>query len=223
MRKLKKNNIHLLGDFGLYAAACGCHVYIFEVQPDMVDLIQTSIAVNNFSSSRVHVINKAVSDLPSDSQLAFRVAGGDTTATSGSLQVSTIRLDDMKWPLDSTILLLKIDVEGFELNVLRSAEKLFREKRIQHLIFEYSPRWIDRAPQKDLLPYVENTLDAKKLYTLHRTGTDVFGPLDRAMLDDFYDNHFERKLQTDIYATFIDSDKYTAIKSKSYDPISSFA
>ena len=146
----------------MYAAACGCPVYIFEVQPNMVDIIQTSIVVNNFSSSRVHVINKAVSDLPSDSHLSFRVDGGDTTAINGSLQVSTIRLDDVKWPSQSTIFLLKIDVEGFELNVLRSAERLFREKRIQHLIFEYSARWSDRAPQKDLIPYVENKLGAKK-------------------------------------------------------------
>jgi FkbM family methyltransferase len=189
----------------------------------MVDLIQTSIEVNNFSSSRVHVINKAVSDLPSDSHLTFRVDGGDTTATNGSLQVSTIRLDDVKWPLQSTIFLLKIDVEGFELNVLRSAEKLFREKRIQHLIFEYSARWSDRAPQKDLIPYVENKLGAKKLYALHRTGRDVFGPLNREVLDDFYENHIERTLQTDIYATFVDADEYPDIKAKSYNPRSSFA
>jgi FkbM family methyltransferase len=213
----------LIGDFGLYAAACGCQVYMFEVQPNMVDVIQTSISINNFSSSRVHIINKAVSDLPSNSQLTFSVAGGDTTATNGSLKVSTIRLDDIQWPLNSTILLLKIDVEGFELNVLRSAEKLFHEKRIQHLIFEYTAYWTDRSTQKYLLPFVQYNINAKKIYALHRTKKYVYGPLNQEMLDDFEENHRKEHLQTDIYATFIDTNITTSIKAKPYDPISSFA
>ncbi|CAF1242300.1 unnamed protein product [Rotaria sordida] len=212
-----------LGDFGLYAAACGCQVYLFEVQPNMIDLIQTSIAVNNFSSSRVHVINKAVSNLPSNSQLTFLQQDGDTKETNGSLYVSTIRLDDVEWPPQSTILLLKVDVEGFELNVLRSAKKLFHEKRIQHLIFEYTAYWTDRAVQEDLLPFVIDKLGSKKLYTLHRTERDVYGPLNQAVLEDFYENHIKNHLQTDIYATFVDSDMNIALKSKPYDPISSFA
>ncbi len=213
----------LIGDFGLYAAACGCQVYLFEVQPEMVNLIETSIAINNFSSSRVHLLHKAVSNLPSNSQLAFNISGGSTTATNGSLHVSTIRLDDVQWPPNSTILLMKIDVEGFELNILRSAEKLFREKRIHHVIFEYTAYWTDRAAQKDLLPFVETNLGAETFYTLHRTGRHVYGPLDREMLDHFHENHIEKHLQTDIYATFVDFDINTAIKAKSYDPILSYA
>ncbi|CAF1017896.1 unnamed protein product [Rotaria magnacalcarata] len=212
-----------VGDFGLYAAACGCQVYLFEPQPKMIDLIQTSILVNNFSSSRVHLINKAVSHLPSNSQLTFLEDGSDTKQTNGSLHISTIRLDDIDWPPKSNIFLLKIDVEGFELNVLRSAEKLFQNKRIQHLIFEYTAYWTDRSTQKDLLPFVQNQLDSKKLYALDRTGRTVYGPLDRTVLNDFYENHIKRHLQTDIYATFVDSDINTTIKSKPYDPLSSFA
>lgn len=185
----------------------------------MVDLIETSISVNNFTSSRVHIINKAVSDLPSNSQLTFSIAGGDTTAKNGSLNATTIRLDDFPWPKQSKILLLKIDVEGFELNVLRSAEKLFQDKRIDHLISEYTAYWTDRSAQKDLLSYIENQLHPKKFYALHRTEYDVYGPLDRLMLEQFYENHFRRHLQTDIYVTFVE----TTIKSKSYYPRSSFA
>lgn len=196
---------------------------MFEVQPNMVDLIETSISVNNFSSSRVHVINKAVNDLPSNSHITFSVAGGDTTAKNGSLNATTIRLDDFHWPKQSTILLLKIDVEGFELNVLRSGEKLFRDKRIKHLIFEYTAYWTDRSAQKDLLPYVVNQLHPKQFYALHRTGYDIYGPLDREMLDQFHQNHFNKHLQTDIYATFVDNDRTKMIGAKSYDLQSSYA
>ena len=196
---------------------------MFEVQPNTVDLIETSISINNFSSFRVHVINKAVSDLPSNSRITFSVAGGDTTAKNGSLNATTIRLDDVPWPKQSKILLLKIDVEGFELNVLRSGEKLFRDKQIEHLIFEYTAYWTDRSAQKDLLPYLVNHLHPKTFYALHRTGYDVYGPLDREMLDQFHQNHLNKHLQTDIYATFVDSDRIKTIRAKSYDPQSSYA
>ncbi|CAF1536238.1 unnamed protein product [Rotaria sp. Silwood1] len=81
---------------------------------------------------------------PSSSSLALMpsilqsVHGGTTTISNGTLCASAIRLDDVEWPEKSSILMLKIDVEGFELNTLRSTEKLFREKRIHHLIFEYT-------------------------------------------------------------------------------------
>ncbi len=210
----------MIGEFGLYAAACGCQVFIFEVQPDMSDLIRTSIAINNFSTTRVHLIQNAVSDLPSNSQLTFSVEGGGTSKKiNGTLSTSTIRLDDIKWPTKSTILLLKIDVEGFELNALRSAERLFREKRIHHLIFEYTAWWTDRAPQQDLLPFVQYTLNATELFALHRNGKTVYGPLSHETLDQFHANHVSRYLQTDIYATFVKSN----IEVQPYKLGSSFA
>ena len=212
------------GEFGLYAAACGCEVFIFEVQPKMANLIRTSIALNNFSSTRVHLMENAVSNLPSNSELTFALEGGGTkTVDNGTLRVSTIRLDDIQWPSKSTILVLKIDVEGFELNVLRSAEKLFRENRIHHLIFEYTPWWTDRAAQKDLIPYVQQTLKPKKFFTLDRTGSTVYGPLTRQALDQFHDNHVNRHLQTDIYATFVESNTKNTLKVQPYNPGSSFA
>ncbi|CAF0868001.1 unnamed protein product [Rotaria sordida] len=206
-----------LGDFGLYAAACNCQVFFFEVQPRMVDLIRTSISLNNFSTSRVQIIQNAVSDLPSNSQLTFSLSGGTTTISNGTLRISTIRLDDVKWPPQSSILMLKIDVEGFELNALRSAERLFHEKRIHHLIFEYTPWWIDRAPQKDLIPYVEKTLSAKQLFALDRRGKTVYGPLSRDVLNQFHDDHIRRHLQTDIYATFIESNENSTLKVQPYN------
>ena len=211
------------GEFGLYAAACGCQVYLFEVQPNMAALVRTSIALNNFSSSRVHLLEKAISDLPSNSILTFSPSGGTTSAIAGSLQVSTIRLDDVPWPPASKILLLKIDVEGFELNVLRSATNLFRDKRIHHLIFEYTAWWTDRAAQKELIPYVQKTLGATTLFTLDRTGTNVFGPLTQEALDQFHDNHVRRHLQTDIYVPLVQSSANERLQTQPYYPQSSLA
>ncbi|CAF1243988.1 unnamed protein product [Rotaria sordida] len=212
-----------VGEFGLYAAACNCQVLFFEVLPNMVDLIRTSISLNNFSTSRVQIMQNAVNDLPSNSQLQFTPGGGETTVSNGTLNVSTIRLDDVHWPPNSSILLLKVDVEGFELYVLRSAEKLFREKRIHHLIFEYTAWWTDRAPQKDLIPFVEKTLGANQLFALDRTGYNVYGPLTRNALNQFYDDHVKRHLQTDIYATFIESKEKSDLQVQPYKSKVSFA
>jgi FkbM family methyltransferase len=189
----------------------------------MIDLIRTSIAINNFSTSRVHVIQKAVSDLPSHSQLTFSLEGGLTTASKGTLNVSTIRLDDIEWPPQSSILMLKVDVEGFELNVLRSAEKLFREKRIHHLIFEYTAWWTNRAPQKDLIPFVEKTLGAKQLFALDRLKSIVYGPLTREALDQFHDDHVKRHLQTDIYTILVQSNENSTLIVQPYNIGLSFA
>ena len=189
----------------------------------MAALIRTSIALNNFSSSRVQLFEKAISDLPSNSVLTFATAGGSTSAGNGSLRVSTIRLDGIPRPPASKILLLKIDVEGFELNALRSAEKLFGEKRVHHLIFEYTAWWTDRAAQKELIPYVQKALGAKKLFALDRTGVNVFGPLTQEALDQFHDSHAHRRLQTDIYATFFEPAVNELLQIQPYDRETSFA
>jgi FkbM family methyltransferase len=207
----------------LYAAACGCQVFIFEVQPEYVDLIRTSITLNNFSTSRVHVLQKAVSDLPSNSELTFSSRHGETTVSNGTLRVSTIRLDDIEWPPQSSILMLKVDVEGFELNVLRSAQNLFRTNRIHHLIFEYTAWWTNRAAQKDLIPFVEKTLGAKQLFALHRTDGSVYGPLSREVLDQFHDNHVKRHLQTDIYARFVELNGNSTLEVQRYNSYSILA
>ena len=215
--------IPFIGEFGLYAATCGCRVYFFEVQPDMVALIQKSIQLNQLPTSRVQVFHRAISDLPSHSELTFSIQAGTTTVSNGTLKVKTIRLDDVPWPPQSTILMLKIDVEGFELNAIRSAINLFKQNRIHHLIFEYTAWWTDRSSQTELIPYVEKILRAKKMYALGRLGTEVYGPLTREILDRFHNDHAVRHLQTDIYATFVSSDKNSSLKVQPYVLYQSFA
>lgn len=213
----------MLGEFGLYAAACGCQVFFFEVQPNMVALIKKSIELNNFPTSRVQVIRRAVSDVLTGSHLTFQTAGGTTTISNGSLQVQSIRLDDVPWPAKGIILLMKVDVEGFELNVLQSAPNLFKENRIHHLIFEYTAWWTDRSSQKDLIMFVEKSLLARKIYALDRTGSSVYGPLEREALDKFYNDHLVRHLQTDVYAVLIDSNDNATLPIQPYVRHRSFA
>ncbi len=46
--------------------------------------------------------------------------------------------------LQEKVLLMKIDVEGFEKSVISSARKLLEKKKVDHIIMEYSPGNVDR-------------------------------------------------------------------------------
>ncbi|CAF0959224.1 unnamed protein product [Adineta ricciae] len=205
-----------IGDFGLYAAACGCQVYMFEIQQKYINLIQASISANQFPSSRVHVIQRAVTNAPSNTDMTFSVRSGQSDISKGKFRVSTIRLDDIDWPKSSSIILLRIDVSGFELDVLRSAKQLFRAKRIHHLIFQYTAWWNDRAAQQEVIPYVQKTLGAQELYVLDRIGATIYGPLNKQAARHFYEYHAIRRLQTDLYARFIGSNGTSILDAEPY-------
>ncbi|CAF0759744.1 unnamed protein product [Adineta ricciae] len=186
-----------LGTFGLYAAACGCTVYMFEAQPDLVKLIRSSIRQNSFTSPPVNVTQRAVMDLASDTTIDFAPpegAGGDTESVS----VETIRLDDISWPSQS-IYVLKIDAAGTELNVLRSAKNLFAQRRIRHLFFEYTPWLGNQESQKNLLSYVRRDLKARFMYNLYRTEEIFYGPLVPMHFPTLHDRVSQSRTEADIY------------------------
>ncbi|CAF0746885.1 unnamed protein product [Adineta steineri] len=206
-----------LGEFGLYAAACGCTVYMFEMQQNIVTLIHSSVDQNYFLPSRVHVYHNAISDVPSDTTVKYTADGSSSfISDSGSSSVQAMRLDDIPWS-SSSIFMLHVDVEGYELNVLRSATKLFAENRIHHLMFKYHPWWADRTSQSTLLPYIRNELKARFIYALHRTENIIYGPLRPIDIANYYDQHFKSQYQTDIYAVFVKNVPRSAIKSKPYN------
>jgi FkbM family methyltransferase len=202
-----------LGDFGLYAAACGCTVYMFEIRSDMVALIRASIAENSFPDSRVHVFHNGVSDVPSDGVMYYSPGGGSTTNTEDPILVVSIRLDDVQWS-SSSIFLLKVDVEGLEPKVLRSAKNLFAEKRIQHLIFKYTSWLTNEEPLKTLLPYVKNKLRAKFMYALYDTENVIYGPLLPKHMTALYDQQLKSQLETNVYAVFDKKATMSSIKSQ---------
>jgi FkbM family methyltransferase len=202
-----------LGDFGLYAAACGCTVYLFETRLDMVALIHASIEENSFPDSRVHVFHNGVSDVPSNSIMRYSPPADPATNTEDPIPVVTIRLDDVQWSSPS-IFLLKVDVEGLELKVLRSAKNLFDGNRIQHLIFKYTPWLTNGESLKTLLPYVKMTLKARFMYALYRTESVIYGPLLPKHMTALYEEQLKVQYQTNVYATFDKKATMSSIKSQ---------
>jgi hypothetical protein len=224
-RKIYENNVRVsvlfLGDFGLYAAVCGCTVYMFEMQPVLATLFRLSIRINGFSSSFVHLYNNTVSDLPSNTTVELMSSINETIISQVPIEVQSIRLDDISWP--SSIFLLKINLDDSELDVLRSAKKLFREKRIQQLILYYDTVANDKVKKTELIEHVRKVLKPEYIYIFHPTEKQVYGPLDNHHLIQLPSQKDKQRSLIGLYAVFDYKLNTTSIEAKPYDPLQFFA
>lgn len=214
----------ILGEFGFYAAACGCQVYMFEIDPVKYELLKKSIQLNSFQN-RVKLSEKAVSDLPTDSEMLVSISKGTQMTPEnfhGDLKdiysTKTVRLSDVDFKGD--IYLLHVDVGGQEIHVIRSGELLFHNSSVHHVLFQYTPMGTDRVNQNDLLSYMRDILKAQRLYALHPRQSVLFGPLYNEDIDQFYSQHHAVELQRDVYVMFMEDG--VTIESKPYDFASSF-
>ncbi len=215
--------LYFLGQFGLYAAACGCQVYMFEVNPMKISLLQMSIKLNSLES-RVTLIPKAISDLPSNTKIyislntSSQISDNAIKDNSDVYSVETINLNQLNF--SSEIYLLRVDVEGYEIHVFRSGEQLFRQKLVHHVLFQYTPVGTDRVSQNDLLAYMRDILGGQRFYALHPTEAVIYGPLYNEDIDQFYSQHQAQNLERDVYVLFQDED--INIDSKPYEFQTSF-
>lgn len=208
----------LLGDFAAMAASAGCIALCFEPQPPFAALIARSLRDNGLSDFAV-VINAAIGPV---SGARLKYTRGDhggaasfvpvdasvgTSAVAGDNIVPSVRLDHVV-PADADILLLKIDVEGFDPAVLRSAEALIVAGRVRHAVFEYTPWWEDRNSAtgrggwQSILTWLLAAERPPRLFALHRRSSECYGPLDESQLDEFHEVHVQRHLQTDLFVTW---------------------
>lgn len=144
-----------VGFYSLQSAALGCSVDAFEIQPRMHQLMNLSLSLNPGLADRIrpHALAVTVDTLSSEMLVMDADAEGLATGSSvisakphpkrKSERVATVRLDDFMAQGDRVaemlrhgISLLKVDVEGFELDVLSSAIKLIRTRSVANIIVE---------------------------------------------------------------------------------------
>jgi len=154
---LGENSIHQIFDEVLHGGDCiidvganfGMHslyaakrvapsgvVYAFEPLPTNLSLLRHHVSLNDLKGN-VEVIASAVSDSP-EAELVFYsgLDEADLTATlaphaqgCNQQRVPNTRLDDFALRLKKPVRLVKIDVEGAEVAVLKGARKLLLKDR----------------------------------------------------------------------------------------------
>ena len=118
------------------------HVHAFEPHPDNIDTISSQKKLRNNKNITLHTFALGKED--SEMQLHVKAFHGhhslgdvDNSPTVGHTQVKVRTVDDVFDELKlERIHFLKIDVEGFESDVLQGASKLLADKKIDYILFE---------------------------------------------------------------------------------------
>ena len=134
-----------LGTLALYAAAMGCKTHAFEIQPEVACRLQMSITASNLDVTlhRKAVHSEAGKELtfgniPNNPGGVGIVDGGQDSTRS----VKSVRLDDV-FGASSDIVFMKVDTEGNEFHVLKSAENLLSGQQIKYMVVEVRPSQVE--------------------------------------------------------------------------------
>lgn len=99
-------------------------VYAFEPHPKNFEITKKNIELNNFTNTICE--NKAVSNHTGKSFLSEAEINTEHHLADKGIEVHTIKLDDYFKNLGYKVDVLKIDVEGTEMDVLNGAKKIMK-------------------------------------------------------------------------------------------------
>lgn len=134
-----------------YCAVFALHSYeVHAVEPLPLctyGIKQSFLAYPQFVSERIFLYNNYVSDAhfsadtpPDVCSGRFHMNASHHSQKQPPVKVLSIKLDELLIA-DGDVDFLMIDTEGAELEVLASAMKLFRSRKVKHIFFEYTPMW----------------------------------------------------------------------------------
>jgi len=141
------------GWFSVMAAHLGCRVIAFEPVPHFRAFLEFNVDINDLRHL-VDVRSNAVS-VTAGEEMKMVVPKGGIWGTAGvgglsvdfndkegveEIMVHSVVLDDS---ILEDVLLMKVDVEGWEFSVFRAAQKML--PRVRNIIMEYSPGVSERA------------------------------------------------------------------------------
>ena len=118
------------------------HVHAFEPLPENLAMIKSQRELRNIDNISLH--NLALGKTQSKMQLHIKGFHGhhslgdvDNSPTIGKIEVIVRTIDDISEELNiDRINFMKIDVEGFESDVLSGAKNLLENKKIEYILFE---------------------------------------------------------------------------------------
>lgn len=141
-----------LGNHTIFLAKiCGMRVMAFEPQPDMYRALVRNVELNGLQD-QVQTFNMALGEVEGTGTMARRLADNTGSAAlslgTGDVRIST--LDERVG--EARVALLKIDVEGFEIEVLKGGARTI--ERDEPLIFAEAAEDLDRQTlATHLAPY----------------------------------------------------------------------
>ena len=123
-----------LGVWSLLAAACGAEVTAVEPSPATYALLERQVAVSPFAG-RIRPVRYALASLArSVCMTKGQVARNAVVADGGGVEVPARPLDDLTAGAEPT--LVKLDLEGYELEALRGATRTLAGPRLAALVVE---------------------------------------------------------------------------------------
>ncbi len=178
--KIKKSRIGFdiganIGITSIWMAKNSGIVYSFEPEPNNIQRFKQNLSINFINN--VNIINKAVSDIDGQAELFLYESYGHHSLADKhvsnvleKINVETVMLDT--FCKDHNILeidVLKVDVEGYELNVLNGCKELLLSGKIHLIIFEHSPI-LFRKQQRELEQVIKYLMGMNyEIYRLDNT------------------------------------------------------
>jgi FkbM family methyltransferase len=160
-----------VGTYTIWAAELGAEVIALEPAADTFRLLQENIALNQYP---VTAVRAAAGDHCGTARFTAGLDAGNRLAPDGSAVTDLVTVDSLVG--DRRVAGMKIDVEGFELDVLRGAARALADRRIGLIQLEWNQMsafavGTDRQPVAGLL-----ARHGYRLYRPDRTGQLVPDP-----------------------------------------------
>jgi FkbM family methyltransferase len=140
-----------VGTYSVWAAERGAEVIALEPAADTFGLLQENIALNGYA---VRAVQAAAGSSCGVAAFTSGQDAGNRLDPAGSAQTTLLTVDSLIG--ERVVDGMKVDVEGFELEVLRGCRRALAEHRIRLMQLEWNAAshfalGIDRQPVADLL------------------------------------------------------------------------
>lgn len=168
---------------GVYSMLCarwagpGGRVFAFEPAPAALTLLREHLALNGLAE-RVEVVAQAVSDKAGEAVFYVHDFSGENSlnagfaervgAAAGTVRVPVTTVDEFCQTRNIAPTLIKIDVEGYELQVLRGARETLKRHQPALLVEMHAHLWAEINVRReefaalfDALPYTLTPLEGQ--------------------------------------------------------------
>jgi FkbM family methyltransferase len=149
-----------VGSYTIWAGDLGAEVIALEPAPDTFDLLRENVALNGYP---VRMIQAAAGAGCGTARFTSGRDDCNRLDPAGRTEITLVTIDSVI--RERTVVGMKIDVEGFEADVLRGCERALSERRVRLIQLEWNST-SQSGPGQDRRPVAE--LLAKYGYRLFR-------------------------------------------------------